>query len=80
MATRLVKNKSFEYGKQSFSVEAHTEAELDAVVAKLNGMGWKDQCTFCQEDNGYDGEGVTMEYSVPCNLEKEFKADWKKAK
>ena len=77
---RLVKNKSFEYGKQSYSVEAMTEQELDAVVAKLNAQGFKDACTFCMEDNGYDGEGVTMEYAVDCSLEKEFKAAFKIAK
>lgn len=77
---RLVKNKSFKYGKQSYSVEAMTEAEIDTITAALVEMGWKNECTFCMEDNGYDGEGFTMEFAVPCALEKEFKADFKIAK
>lgn len=77
---RLVKNKSFQYGKQSFSVEAKTEAQLDALTAELKKLGWRDECTDCCEDNGYDGEGYTMEFAVDCQNEQAFKAAFKVAK
>jgi hypothetical protein len=77
---RLVKNHSTEYGKQSYSVEAMDEVTLDKLVAALNEAGWIKECTFCQEDNGYDGDGVTMEYCVDARDEAEFKAAWKVAK
>lgn len=77
---RLVKNKSFEYGKQSYSVEAVTEATIDALVEALSSLGFKQECTGCMEDTGYDGEGLSMEYAVPAHLEAEFKAAWKVAK
>lgn len=77
---RLVKNNSFEYGKQSYSVEAMDEATIDALVAALAKLGFKDECTHCQEDNGYDGKGLSMEYCVDATNEAEFKAAWKVAK
>jgi hypothetical protein len=77
---RLVKNKSFEYGKQSYSVEAMKEATVDALVAALSKQGFAGECTYCMEDNGYDGEGFTMEYCVDAQQEAEFKAAWKVAK
>jgi len=77
---RLVKNNSFDYGLQSYSVEAMEETTVDALTAALVALGFKNECTYCMEDNGYDGEGYTMEFAVPAHLEAEFKAAWKVAK
>lgn len=77
---RLVKNNSFEYGKQSYSVEAMDEATIDALVAALSKQGFAGECTYCMEDNGYDGKGLSMEYCVDAQQEAEFKAAWKVAK
>lgn len=76
VGVRLVQNKSFSYGKQSYSVEARNVVVLDAITAQLCAMGWRDECTNCEEDNGYEGEGVTMEFAVSCGLADEFRRDF----
>lgn len=74
---RIIKENSFKYGLNNVSVEAKDEATLDALIAKINVLGWKNAWTTCVEDCAY---GWSTAYAVDCTLFEDFKQSFSEAK
>lgn len=74
---RLLKDKSFKYGVNDFSVEAKTEEILDRLIAKLNDAGWREEWTQLGEEGDY---GWHTSYAVDCSSAEDFRLAFKEAK
>lgn len=71
---RLVKEKSFSYGRQNWSVEAKTEEQLSCLTEKLDAMGWAHANSKCECNTDY---GFAIDYGVDASEADQFRADFK---
>jgi len=74
---RLVKDNSFKYGKNDFSVECKTESLLNSLTKKIDSMGWKYANTDCVLESDY---GFCLSYCVDSKDAEDFKQAFKTAK
>jgi hypothetical protein len=74
---RLIKDLSFRYGKNDFSVEAKTSEQLEKLTNLIDEMGWKSSNNQCETETDY---GFSVSYGIHCGSADDFRADFKLAK